>query len=273
MKYIINQYNSVSEFINSINHAKNNKVFSDANLSSQTGDPDFTTTANYQEADKLFKFGDAENMKKMEASGLKINSKTLAGNQSRPQNYNSVVGFCPNVPAYLMGLPCNMINQKRQIFKSSKVITIIYNNSFPFYVSTSSIVEYNTALVNAILGIEAKGYRVNLFVTWASKEGKECAFPLIKVKDSGTKFDKLKLAYPLINPSFSRRHCFRYLETAGITESGFHSGYGYVASKSTIEKGLKQLHIKYDKLITFMDLRDNNLYTPQSIIDAFFSDK
>ena len=49
---------------------------------------------------------------------------------------------------------------------------------------------------------------------------------ILKIKDSGQYIDLLKTAYPLINPSFLRRHDFRFLEiTPGVP---YNSNYGYV---------------------------------------------
>lgn len=279
MRYIVNQYNSVTDFIKSVNAAKTNKVFASeekyGTLSSQRieKDKDFAGTENYNEANDLFRYGDKDNAKRMDAAGLDVRKANANGNSTRAKNFNSVVGFCPNVPAYLMGLPTNMMNQKKQVFKTSKVLTVVYNISYPWYVTTDSVASVNARFVNAILAFESKGYRINLFVTWASGKGHELAMPVIKIKDSGTKFDKLKLAYPLMNPSFSRRHCFRYLETCDIHEDRYTYGYGSAVNDvEKIGKALKANHLQFDKVISFMDIRDHG-YSSQQIIDNYFAKK
>ena len=48
----------------------------------------------------------------------------------------------------------------------------------------------------------------------------------VKIKDAGQYFDSLRVAYPLINPSFLRRHIFAVMER--IKDVELPSGYGAV---------------------------------------------
>lgn len=271
----------MTEFVNTLAKKHTNKVFTESTdgkdeyLSSLSDDEwrqKFTTTENFDAAQKLLKFGDDKNMKKLSGAGLNTGKVNTTGSAPRPQIIHSVVGFCPNVPRFLMGAPACMNDVKRKIFKISKVINVFYNLSVSWKVKTTTIANTNAALVNALLALEMNGYRVNLYVGEYSKCKDEYFLCAVKIKDSATVLDKKKIAYPLVNPSFFRRHMFRALETSDVTEKGWSDNYGYPTGKEKANQVKAALKTKGINLDTYISFNDISYMSSQDILNTCFAD-
>ena len=164
-----------------------------------------------------------------------------------------------------MSLPKSMIANKRVIYKDSKVLSLVYNCSIDCTISAEEINKVSAELVNAVLGLEKKGYRINLYVgiitgytkTIRRKESGELCAMFVKIKDSGQYMDVKKMAYPLVNPSMLRRHYFRFVETApGLTDYSWPRGYGRpIRDRGEAEPVVKSSGINAKKVVSFYDLR------------------
>ena len=215
MKQYFEKFESVTEFIHTIDTRKVRWFFEDKQHS-QTKDFEFTGTIDYMEANNLFMYGDKNNADKLNEALRKIKAQGK-GNETRNKLYNSPCGFMPIVPKVLAGDPNNMLAIKKQAYRSTKVINIIYSMSCSGSVPATEILNNSAKLVEVICQLEKNGYRVNLYAGDNARfkfKGQEIhtAF-IIKLKDSGKYLDPLKIAYPLVNPSFLRRHAFKWLET------------------------------------------------------------
>lgn len=213
MEQFFEKFESVTEFIHTINTRKVMESFKDAQ-SSQTKDYQFTGTKDYQEANDLFLYGDKNNANKLNEALRKIKAQGK-GNETRNKLYNNPCGFMPIVPKVLAGDPNNMLAIKKESYRSTKVINIIYSMSCSGGVSADEILNNSAKLVEVICQLEKNGYRINLYTGDNARFkhlGTHTAF-IIKLKDSGKYLDPLKIAYPLVNPSFLRRHAFKWLET------------------------------------------------------------
>ena len=215
MKQYFEKFESVTEFIRTIDERKVRDSFKPSQ-SSQTKDFEFTGTIDYMEANNLFMYGDKMNADKLNEALRKIKAQGK-GNETRNKLYNSPCGFMPIVPKVLAGDPNNMLAIKKQAYRSTKVINIIYSMSCSGSVPAVEILNNSAKLVEVICQLEKNGYRVNLYAGDNARfkfKGQEIhtAF-IIKLKDSGKYLDPLKIAYPLVNPSFLRRHAFKWLET------------------------------------------------------------
>ena len=215
MKQYFEKFESVTEFILTIDTRKVRESFEDKQHS-QTKDFEFTETFSYEEANNLFLYGDKKNADKLNEALRKIKAQGK-GNATRNSLYNSPCGFMPIVPKVLAGDPNNMLAIKKQAYRSTKVINIIYSMSCSGSVPAVEILNNSAKLVEVICQLEKNGYRVNLYSGYNARfkfKGQEIhtAF-IIKLKDSGKYLDPLKIAYPLVNPSFLRRHAFKWLET------------------------------------------------------------
>ena len=212
MKQYFEKFESVTEFIRTIDERKVRDSFKPSQ-SSQTKDFEFTGTIDYMEANNLFMYGDKMNADKLNEALRKIKAHGK-GTETRNKLYNSPCGFMPIVPKVLAGDPQNMLAIKKQSYKSTKVINIIYSMSCSGSVPAVEILNNSAKLVEVICQLEKNGYRVNLYTgdNAIFDQKAQTAF-IIKIKDSGKYLDPLKIAYPLVNPSFLRRHSFKWLET------------------------------------------------------------
>lgn len=220
-------FNSVADFSAALNGRELNHVFKDAGVeSSKTKRESFTGTKDYKTADYLFNAGDASNLNKLQSVNFK---NTPVDNQLKKLLQKSVCGGVPIVPLAVMGIPKNMLTSVRRT-TAARVVDIVYNITFSASISTNNIIKAGAKVASLVKCLEQRRVRVNLYVAFSSTEGTDKSVrTAIKLKEASAPLNMLRLAYPLINPSFLRRHMFRFLETvpAEIDEQ-FTQGYGRV---------------------------------------------
>ena len=132
------------------------------------------------------------------------------------------MGYAPNVPNAIRGIPEAMINTNL-ITQKRKTISIVYsvdgncNETVEFFIKTGVV------LLAAINIIEKTGIQVELSVGFmAAETNDEIALPIVKIKNCGQRFDLLKTCFPLAHPSMLRRIGFKWLETSPqITDTSF----------------------------------------------------
>lgn len=99
----------------------------------------------------------------------------------------------------------------------------------------------NTAakVASVIRGLEKSGYRVNLYVAGIARNNNQTIGVAVKVKNAGEYLDTLRLAYPIVHPSFFRRHILAYLERC----KGYRmpKNYGYVLETSYSKLAVKAM--------------------------------
>lgn len=171
-------------------------------------------TPNYQTADKLLLNGDKENAAKIQTT-LKARLRLNGGGRA-PQNtiYNSVQGFALNMGRLMSGHPENMLNIRRTMRDSSKVVTIVYNCGCCGSYTAEDKINAGIKALEAVCRLEKAGYRCNLYVGTINDDGHNYHSVFVKVKDSGKMLDVARLAYTFVNPSFHRRHMFAWRERA-----------------------------------------------------------
>lgn len=245
MKHINSKFENVTEFIKYIESRTENEVFKGETISSKDDDYSFRGTKSFEEAQELLKYGDKEKMKLLKKSLEKIQAKG-SGYKTRRKVKTSIVGCIPHISNYLQGIPECMIDVVKTKIKSPKVLTILYNPTVHCGVGAEELSEAGAKMLSYVSSLEAQGYRVNLYLLYMSqpvKRPKETLSMMLRVKSSDQYLDLLKTAYILVNPSMLRRHWFRVIEIAPITDNGFTSGYGVPLSK---EDDVKHLGLKYD---------------------------
>ena len=224
---VFERYESISEFVNTINDRQVDPFYAGREMSHYEFRKSWYYTNSFQEADDLLMNGDLETAKKMNAKVRNIKqAKGVKNTITR-----SPVGFVPNIPAYLSGNPYNMFSVRSQSYKSTKVVSLIINNTVSSEVDSEDLAAYGVKILNITQALESKGYRLNIYAsTLASfSDSKNRGILLVKIKDSGKPLNFTNVAYPLANPSFLRRHIFRWIETTGNTR---YKNYGSVLSAS-----------------------------------------
>ena len=251
MKQYFEKYESVTEFINTIEKRQVRESFRNCQ-ESKSKDYDFTGTYDYPEANNLLMYGDKKNADKLNEALRKIKTQGK-GNETRNKLYNSPCGFMPIVPKVLAGDPQNMLAIKKQAYRSTKVINIIYSMSCSGSVPADEILNNSAKLVEVICQLEKNGYRVNLYAGDNARfmRLKSYTAVIIKLKDSGKYLDPLKIAYPLVNPSFLRRHAFRWMET--FPEFDACGNYGGAMSGEEFREFMKD-KFKNAVVLSFYDV-------------------
>lgn len=248
-------YNSIGDFKKDLERTESD-IFKGEYLESMAEGAhaeNFTTTANYQEATELMYNGDHQALERLtNCKMVEVNAK----HTPRPRTIAGRVGFAPHVANYLNGCPNTMISRTK-INSKKRVITVYYHMGCNGHIDAQDIAKTGANLLSAIKAIEAAGVRVNLYVGKITEEKKETAATFVRVKTDGQPLDELKMAYFLANPSFFRRHLFRWVETSPeLTQKSWIYGYGCsVQDEATGRRILDEKRIKYDKFVTFYGMQ------------------
>lgn len=252
-KYYINVFDNITEAHDYLTKAKRRK---EASNSSEEYDYGFFGET-LETAYDLFKYGDEETYKKIIETQQELKIKDLYNCcvRNKKQFFNDVVGYQPNVPNYLKGVPTCMINSDNNKL-NYRIINIYVNMSVNGFVRGNDILENGTIFGFIVDFLEKQGYRCNLYVGDSTKlrGGDTEIHCLIRIKTDREPLNIKKMAYGMANVSFERRLMFRWTEVANYTDG--KSWYGYGASfnetdkiKETLEKylGTKFIVLNHQK--------------------------
>ena len=243
------KFDSIDNFMRIVESRPKNEIMKHKN-SSRTGDKNFTGTNNYEEALDLLKNGYEKPLERIKGEIV----KDLKISQSRPRRTprNAVVGFVPNVPNYLLGIPEQMItiNQTPQKVKAISIAYMIGNNC---ETKAKALENAGITMLNVINRLELSGIRVNLdIVMFCSKEGNEWQIASVNVKSYREQLDIKKLCFPITHPSMFRRFGFAWLERSTDMKNDFSWGYGHSATERE-EKEVSELICKENELFITQD--------------------
>jgi hypothetical protein len=229
--------------------------------STESGNKAWYGTDSYDEADELFSGGDMDSFKKLIGGKVDYGG---TGTDARRKMFSDVVGFAPNIGAVFAGDPRNMFNIRKSPVVSP-VIDVVYCIGSSCGYSADEQSEVNNMMLNALQRIEDAGTRINLYIFRGAHINSDYTAFTIKVKDATENLSVYKLAYPLVNPSFQRRHGFRYIEVTD-TQVIFNNWY---TVEGDMARGIlsQKSNIKADAVIDFYDIRRCNI---QGVIDKIF---
>lgn len=212
-------FNSISEVVKYNREAERTTFYKQYHRSDELGRYDFTKTNSYEEAEDLLLHGwDAMAEKLTKKMG---NVKCQSGYKNKTMY--SVQGYQASVPRYLQGIPENMIANKR-VETKQKVLNIVKDFGYSASDSSGRIEKESIKVLRAVNDLESKGYRVNLSITFVSRERGKYVGMMIKIKNSSQRMNIKQMAFPLVHPSMFRRIVFGLIERLPETQ---HFGYGY----------------------------------------------
>lgn len=221
-------FGSIYSLLNTINNRENNSFMRNEDSSQEHGNEEWSGTSSYEEAQSLLIHGYEDPVKSIKsnlAKNKKLTSK-IYNSIPKPIVQNRVVGFVPNVPNALKGLPESMITLEK-FHKKRKTISIIYATGGSCGVESDVLASAGAALVSAINLIELSGVQTELSISFMpTKETKQIIFPTVKIKSYGERFNLQKICFPMIHPAMFRRIGFKYLETCPGMVENFSHGYG-----------------------------------------------
>lgn len=260
------EFASIAQFIRAMGSRQVNKVFAGEKLSSKEGSKSFTGTESLNEANELLQYGDKASAQKLDRQ-MRINAAKGSGMKRKSTVKKDFTGFAPIVGAYLAGDTECMLNINTKMRKHSRVVNLLWNISIASHVSAEEIVEQGARVLTLVDSLERRGYSVNLSTMFASmsRQKKECVICIVKIKDAAQRMSVLKCAYPLVNPSFLRRHTLQYMERhPQLTASDYAYGYGTPVLKKNYPEE-HELLFKNSKWDTIIDINTE----PQEIERMF----
>ena len=215
-------------------------------------DSGWSGSKDFNEAKDLMMGGDENSHNTI----MRIKSETdkyyIQDAKNKIQTFNDVVGYTPNVPNAIMGLPKSMLNSKREP-KKHRVVDIFVNRSRSGMTGTDQI-EYEGALILSFLdALERDGYRVNLYVgkvNWLGSKDRVTGH-IVPIKRATEPLNIKKTAFYLIHPSYLRRIGFKIDEVEDQIEDATHDGYGQVTHRDTQHSFIHE-HIN-DRLMVIDD--------------------
>lgn len=233
--YYIKRFSSLDEFYRYINETPTNDAFKNATLSSQMISEfknNWSGTSSFEEACNLFING-------WDKKTLELKQKLDFEEHKEPQmtykNVQSVQGYHPIVPLYLMGVPNNMVTKKMVPLKK-KVINIDKTIAYAYSIKPEQIIDESVKAIRIINRLERQNYRVNLNLVCISRENDIGIGFKIKLKSANESLNISKLTFPLIHPSMLRRLFFRFVEVNPHTTRRFTSGYGVPLSGKDVKR-------------------------------------
>lgn len=254
MQYIHETFSSIAEFIAKVGDRKTCAGMVETSLEVSSYRDEFTGTHTYEDATQLALYGDRDSMKKVQACTTKMKAECKTSEQ-RAHNrvIRCVAGSRPCVPAAILGQPNSMYRRMTNKV-NMPVVNVFYNMAASCSVSAEDIIEAGTKLAQAIQIVERSGVRVNLFAGSAGTARGQVGTMYIKIKDSAKDFDLLRMSYILINPSFLRRHFFRWVET----KNGLNDLWCWGHGRPLNEKELKDLQAEMEQKKMKCDLLISN---------------
>ena len=272
---VFERFPTIDKLIQANKNRKPNKVFSPYPLNSNDTSKSFSGTASYQEAEDLLVHSWDKPLDRLKGGEKAfVKSNTVA---QKRKSTTGVVGYMPNVPNAVMGLPNSMINTE-SIKQKVKAVTIVYSPCVSYQWSTNEIIDSGIAVMNIINLLERNGIRVQLTIEFmASHTGRanpsnQLSVAWLDVKGWRDPLDLKKIAFPVVHSSMLRRIGFRWLETnPNITNPNYIGGYGtpigdgvYTSAVRTLKD--HQLLKDYEYYITAQLCKDMN-FDPEKIME------
>jgi hypothetical protein len=267
-KYRIEHFKTIYEFESTLASRPINKYFDIERGSSQTN-TSWTQTESYEEADNLLLNGWNAKIDELKGTLEKFSRKVVV--QQRITE-NNVVGFMPNVPRAIKGYPDSMLSH-REVNKTEtrNTIHIIYSMSANCTVGGNQLLQAGLAILKIAMILDKSNIRTKIdLVPFESYESGDYIACTVGIKDYRQSFNFSKMAYPIANPSFFRRHGFRYLETLSGELGKWVSGYGGAThGRGDTAEYMKQAGFaeKNAIYITYDDCRRED-YDPMKIMNS-----
>ena len=256
----IEHFKSVYDFEEALRKRPVNKAFHE--LASQSkNDKEWFQTSSYEEADKFL----------MEGWNAKIDElKTVIENYSqnvivqRRKQIKNVMGFAPCVPRALKGHPKSMMDfTKTSKTEKRNTIHLVLNSCATCNVSGETLLKCGLTVLKMAVILDKSNIRTRIDVvpkmSYVSCDGDACYGCTVMIKDYRQPFNYSKMAYPIANPSFFRRHGFAYHERMSGDMSAWSLRYGYsiaMCSESNKKKYLEWAGLTEKNDIVYIDLDD-----------------
>lgn len=223
IKQIIEVFDSLGAFVQTVNGRPNNGGFPDYSL--KDGKADFFGCETYNDANRLALYGWDKGVTAIQG----LQAATAGSNAKFRPSYDAAGGV-PNIPRAISGNPMCWRRMRRNA-PAARVLTLAYSVNVGYSATAKMLAATAAVVLDAVAELEKSGYRLNVYagaVTHPGPRSQSFAACWVKVKEAGQYLQVSRVAYPLAHPAFYRRHLFRWRETH--PETGFinkSGGHGY----------------------------------------------
>jgi hypothetical protein len=141
---------------------------------------------------------------------------------------HEVGGAYPDVPLYVAGEVCHMVNEGDQLGEKP-IVKLIVNTAASCAISGERLINRGAAITALVDEIESAGNSCEIIATWPANARRGGAFyaPMVRIKAAGEIVPIDDLAFALGHPSMVRRVFFGLLEVDPKTDGkGYENGYG-----------------------------------------------
>lgn len=241
-KYFMTSFQNINEFVN---YLKKPKKDGRSNSSQNPMESGFNVTMNLEEAIEKLKTGDDNLYERVIKEKKKINTDKLLGNVKKRKTYKKdIVGFQPNVGAFLTGNPLNMINEEKTN-TSIRILNIFINVRVNSFTGSDKVLKNGTIYATMVDLLEKAGYRTNLYVGTAnnvhSSFNPDKMILLVRIKTDREPLNLKKMVFPLANADFLRRLKFRWMEVCESNIDATHDGYGQYMEIEEVKNRIQEI--------------------------------
>ena len=151
----------------------------------------------------------------------------LRENHAQPMLHNDVAGFMPDVPAYLAGVPDNMVAYAQGDMTTSQTPTITIGvGTFSWGVDSKSVMNRGIAILSLIDAVEAIGYRVQLDYVGDNKGSGGLKKIRVVLKEASQHWNAGSVAFAIAHAGMLRRLTVGLLERDADDITRTQAGYG-----------------------------------------------
>jgi len=213
---------------------------------SNTASESWDLGAGYDGALQLARFGwSAGREQLLDATGAANKSWSNCG----VELVHDVVGAAPDVGAYLMGDPYNMLALDDEA--PAPVVSIAVPVAMSCNVNARSFVNAGAGILSACQALEAAGYSVEIRAYMgAVRRQKSALLNEVTIKRAGGVIDYDAVAFALTHPAMCRRLQFAWCETLPADVEPDYYGYGQAPD---FEQLLDEANISADIILPTVD--------------------
>jgi len=208
------------------------KTSADSVSSRRAGDyyATWTMSANFAAAEQLALTGWDEGREKVAANLTDIFTSGAAELTSGAALEHSVGGAYPDVPLFVAGEVCHMVNDGDQLGEKP-LVKFLINSTASAHVDADVIANRGAAVAALVDQIESSGARCEIWVTFATATGGKFYAPMVCAKRAENVLDIDTVAFAMGHPSMLRRILFGIVENDPFTDgAGYECGYGSAAT-------------------------------------------
>lgn len=238
MKMNVERYECAEDVVeNALSRPITNSGFEDKQKS-RIDDPNWTGVSTFKEALDLMRNGYQPAVDKIKEH-MKV---SLAGQRKRYHFEQSVAGFAPIVPLALMGVPNSMISLQQEPIKT-KVIDVYYDMTVSCGTSKETIFKCGARMIGALLELEMRGYRFNLYAVQSYSGSSSADTLVVKIKSANLGLDIKRMSFPLTHPAFFRCIGFDWYSRVpeGIRRVGYGTALAYNNSQDTLTDAFQEM--------------------------------